>query len=85
MTWHFLAMGQSEVHWGAEGWVEKQPDVTKITLGLKAGNAGPRPGFAFVWYAVRSVERLFRSLTQFSYMKTMVVGSGDGLWTLQLF
>lgn len=59
-----LAMGQSKVQWRAEGWVEKQSDVTKITVGLKAGNVGPKSGFAFVWYAVRSGERLFCSLTQ---------------------
>lgn len=38
-------MGQSRIQWRAEGWVEKQPDVTKITLGLKAGKVGPRSGY----------------------------------------
>lgn len=54
-------MGQSKVHWRAEGWVEKQPDLTKIILGLIARDVGPRSGFTFAWYVVRSVEWLFCS------------------------
>lgn len=56
-----MAMGQSKVHWRAEGWVEKQPGLTKIILGLIAGDAGPRSGFTFAWCAVKSVEQLFCS------------------------
>lgn len=49
-------MGQSKVLWRAEGWAEKQPDVTKIALGLRAGNVGYSLAFAFVWYVVKSWE-----------------------------
>lgn len=84
MRWQSLAMRQSGIHWRVEGWVEKQPDVTKITLGLKAGNEDLRSAFLCMQYAVRSGERLFCSLSQFSYVKTMVVGSGDGLRPLPL-
>lgn len=45
MKWQSLAMGQSRIHWRVEGWVEKQPDIARITLGLKAGNGDLRSGF----------------------------------------
>lgn len=51
-----MAVGQSKVRWRAEGWVEKQPDLTKITLGLIAGDMGSRSGYTFAWYVVRYVE-----------------------------